>query len=205
MDEMILSRKERDRQRNKEAIMEAAVHLFAQNGYVETKLDEIAALAEFGKGTLYNYFKNKDDLLLCAFEYALSKVTAYLEEQLTNVEDPIERLNLIVRAQFNYYRDNEDFLKVVFANQHLIGQTLREKAGTDLHRRFMQLRHLLIVEIKAAIQAGQIKPGKAERYASYLSGMIHSQIRSLNQKELKIEDLQPDEIVDIFLYGASND
>lgn len=44
----VLSRKERDKLRNKEDILKAAVHLFAQKGFAETKLEDVAALAEFG-------------------------------------------------------------------------------------------------------------------------------------------------------------
>lgn len=203
--ETVLSRKERDKLRNKEAILDAAVHLFAQNGFNETKLEEVAALAEFGKGTIYNYFENKNDLLLSTFDYALGKVNAYLNNQLINVIDPLERLKLIVNSQFEYYRSNEDFLRVVVANQQIIGQTIHGDSGKDLHQRFMHIKKLMIGEIQAAIDAGSLKPGNAARYASYISGMIHGQVRSLNHHEIDIEDVNPNEIVDIFLNGASHE
>jgi AcrR family transcriptional regulator len=199
-----LSRKERDKIRNKEAIMDAAVHLFARNGFNETKLEEVATLAEFGKGTIYNYFENKNDLLLSTFNYALTKVSNYLEEQLSNVEDPLERLRLIVNSQFEYYRSNEDFLRVVVANQQLIGEAIHGGSGKDLHQRFMYLKKLMVKEIQAAIDSGQLKSGNATRYASYISGMIHGQVRSLNHREIIIDDVDSNEIVDIFLTGASH-
>ena len=200
-----LSRKERDRLRNREAILNAAVHLFARNGFNDTKLEDVAALAEFGKGTLYNYFKNKNDLLISAFDYALRKVIEYLDEQLKDIEDPLKRLRLIVKAQFEYYQDNEDFLRVIITNQQVIENEIRGKSGKELHRRFMHFRKMIIAEIQQAIDNGQLKRGKAERYASYISSMIHGQVRSLNNREVKIEDVDPDEIIDIFLTGASNE
>jgi len=200
-----LSRKERDKLRNKEAIMDAAVHLFAQTGFNETKLEDVAARAEFGKGTIYNYFENKNDLLLSTFDYALGKVTCYLNEQLLNVTEPLERLRLIVNSQFEYYRSNEDFLRVVVANQHIIGQAVQGGSAKELHQRFMHLKKLMIVEIQAAIDSGQLRQGSASRYAAYISGMIHGQIRSLNHREINIEDVNPNEIIDIFLSGASNE
>lgn len=199
-----LSRKERDKLRNKEAILEAAVHMFAEKGFAETKLDEIAALAEFGKGTIYNYFENKDDLLVSSFEYALGKVSDYLEQKLADVTDPVERLRLVVNAQFEHYKNNEDFLKVVTTNQATIGKCLHGKKGKELQQRFTLLRNMLVAEIDGAISAGRLKPGSADRYASYLSGMIHGQIRQLNQKEINIEDVDSNEIMDIFLSGVSN-
>ncbi|NQV16679.1 TetR/AcrR family transcriptional regulator [bacterium] len=198
-----MNRKERDKQRNREAILDAAVHLFAQKGFNETKLEEVAALAEFGKGTLYNYFKDKNDLLLSSFDYALGKVMDYLDEQLSSVSNPLERIRLIVISQFEYYRSNEDFLRVVVANQQIIGKTIHQHSGQELHQRFMHLKKLMIKELQNAMDMGSLKPGDPGRYASYLTGMIHSQVRSLNTGEINISDVNANEIVDIFLKGAS--
>lgn len=200
-----MSRKERDKLRNREAILDAAVHLFAQKGFTETKLEDVAALAEFGKGTLYNYFRDKNDLLISTFDYALGKVTDYLNEKLTHEQNPLERIRLIVISQFEYYNSNEDFLRVVVANQRVIGKAIQGDAGKDLHKRFMDLRKMMIEEIQTAIEEGSLKPGDPARYASYLSGMIHSQVRALNSGELTINDTKPEEIVDIFLNGARNE
>lgn len=196
-----LSRKERDRLRNKEAILKAAVHLFAQKGFAETKLEDVAALAEFGKGTLYNYFENKDDLFLSTFDYAVGNVLDFLYEQLASVSDPLERIRLIANSQFNYYRENTDFMHVVMTNQ----QILRNHAcSRPVFDRFQDLKKLVIEEMQAAIDAGQLRPGNPQHYASYLSGMIHSQVRSLNTGEVHLDQIQADEIIDIFFNGAKS-
>lgn len=196
-----LSRKERDKLRNKEAILEAAVHLFAQKGFAETKLEDVAALAEFGKGTLYNYFENKDDLLLSAFDYAVENVLNFLYDQLASVWDPLDRIRLIANSQFNYYRTNTDFMNVIMTNQQVLMNHARSKS---VFERFQELRKLIVIEMQAAIDAGQLRPGNAQHYASYLSGMIHGQVRSLNAGDMKAEELYADEIMDIFLNGAKS-
>ena len=196
-----MSRKERDKLRNKEAILDAAVHLFAQNGFAETKLEDVAALAEFGKGTLYNYFENKSDLLLSAFDYAVTSMLDFLYQQLSSVSDPLDRIRLIANSQFNYYRTNTDFMKVVMTNH----QVLMNNAGSNVvFERFSDLKKLVVIEMQAAIDADQLKPGNAQRYATYLSGMIHGQVRSLSSGEMKLDDLHSDEIVDIFLNGVKS-
>jgi len=196
-----LSRKERDRLRNKEAILEAAVHLFGRQGFAETKLEEVAALAEFGKGTLYNYFENKDDLLLSAFEYAVSNMIDYLYDQLASVEDPLDRIRLIANSQFSYYQSNTDFMNVIMTNQQLL---MNHAASRPVFKRFQDLKDMVVKEMEAAIKAGQLRPGDPRRYASYLSGMIHAQVRALNQGELQEEGRYANEIMDIFLNGAKS-
>ncbi len=68
-DSSSLGRRDRERLQRREAMLEAAMEVFANKGFDNSSIDEIAALAEFGKGTVYNYFpEGKDGLLLAIFE-----------------------------------------------------------------------------------------------------------------------------------------
>lgn len=58
----VLSRKEREKQLRQREILSSARELFLQKGYHNTTLEEIAQHAEFGKGTIYNYFSSKEEL-----------------------------------------------------------------------------------------------------------------------------------------------
>ena len=58
----VLPRKEREKRARQEEILTAARALFALKGYHDTTLEEIAHHAEFGKGTIYNYFSSKEEL-----------------------------------------------------------------------------------------------------------------------------------------------
>ncbi len=59
---MTISNDKRDR------ILSAALTVFAAKGFYNTKVSEIAQEAKVADGTIYNYFKSKDDLLICLFE-----------------------------------------------------------------------------------------------------------------------------------------
>jgi len=64
-----LSRKERERLLRREAMLDAAKSVFAEKGYTKATLEEIAHRAEFGKGTLYNYFPGgKEQILIAVFD-----------------------------------------------------------------------------------------------------------------------------------------
>ncbi|MEM1096870.1 MAG: TetR/AcrR family transcriptional regulator [Bacteroidota bacterium] len=77
---MSLSRRERERLARREAMLEAAALVFAERGFDNATLDEIAQRAEFGKGTLYNYFSSKDELLLAVIERTYTQFTGIIEE-----------------------------------------------------------------------------------------------------------------------------
>ena len=67
--EITLSRKDRERLHRRNDILQAAQEVFAEKGYNQATLEQLALKAEFGKGTLYNYFPGgKQEILLSIFE-----------------------------------------------------------------------------------------------------------------------------------------
>ena len=87
----------------RERIIESAVECFAKNGFDRTKMDDIANLSNLGKGTLYLYFKSKEDLFYGICESSLRKV----KEQLNGMF--ITKENLISNAERFYdYFQKED-------------------------------------------------------------------------------------------------
>ncbi|MBK7257414.1 MAG: helix-turn-helix transcriptional regulator [Ignavibacteriae bacterium] len=66
-----LSRKEREKRARQQDILKAARELIATKGFRDTTLDEIAQKAEFGKGTLYNYFASKEDIFHAIIDQAI--------------------------------------------------------------------------------------------------------------------------------------
>ena len=76
-----LSRRERERLMRRRDIMEAAQAIFAEKGYTHATLEEIAQRAEFGKGTLYNYFEGgKEDILFAIFDGIYDDLCQLIEE-----------------------------------------------------------------------------------------------------------------------------
>ncbi len=204
-DQKQLSRKERERRQHRNEIIEAAVHLFARKGFNETKLEDVAALAEFGKGTIYNYFENKDDLLLSSIKYVIEDAQEYLQNQLHDVTDVIERLRLIVTTQFDYYDQHEDYMRLMISQHRNIIREITHLGNPELYKKMQKLNNMLIKEFQQAIDANRIKPGSAKSYTNLLVGMIHGQFRALSSGEINKNEIDPEEIVDIFLFGASHE
>src|SRR5262249_54577444 len=67
-------------------ILEAAVRIFARKGFFGTKVSEVASEAGVADGTIYLYFKNKDDLLISLFEERMAGLLAGLREAVAEVE-----------------------------------------------------------------------------------------------------------------------
>ena len=74
-------------------ILTAAIKVFAQKGYVNTTMSDVAIHAKVGIGTLYNYFKNKDDMLLQCMKKTIEDEIMQIQEETDKIKDPIDKLH----------------------------------------------------------------------------------------------------------------
>ena len=103
------SRKEREKIGRKKDILEAAKKIFALKGFEKATLDEIAVEAEYGKGTLYNYFKNKEDIFISLMRYEFDKMNDTLGNSSDKYNDSREQLKEVVKSAIRYARENQIF------------------------------------------------------------------------------------------------
>ena len=97
----------------REAILRAATSVFAKNGYFNAKVADVARVAGVADGTVYLYFKSKEDILHSIFERNTSEAIAEGREELSKVADPRERLRRIARHHLERLGSDRD-LAVVF-------------------------------------------------------------------------------------------
>jgi len=84
-----LPRRERERQTRRAAMLRSALAVFAERGYEQATLEEVADHAEYGKGTLYNYFPGgKEEILLSLFEALFADLEAVITEHFRRAPDP---------------------------------------------------------------------------------------------------------------------
>ncbi len=107
---MATSQKSNDKYRR---ILDAAIQVFARNGFYNSKVSEIAKLAKVADGTIYLYFKNKDDILIKLFEDKMTLIIAELEERMAGVDDPLEKIRIFIRSHFEMVRDYPDMAEVI--------------------------------------------------------------------------------------------
>jgi AcrR family transcriptional regulator len=107
-----LTRKERDKRRNTEAILQAAEKVFAEKGFNKTKMSDIAEASEFSVGYLYNIWKSKDALYL---DILISKIEDYvspLEKRYRQASSPLDKLNILIDTHFHFFDLHRDFFKI---------------------------------------------------------------------------------------------
>jgi len=97
----------------REAILRAAIKIFAGFGYFNSKVSDIAAEAGVADGTVYLYFKNKEDILHSIFDRAMAEFIAEGKRELVGLPGPKERLARIAELHLEKLGADRD-LAVVF-------------------------------------------------------------------------------------------
>lgn len=104
-----MSIREEKKQRNKQAIVEAAISLFSEQGYENTSIEQIARAAGVGKGTVYSYFQTKKDLLKGFCEYELEKIHLELVKRSNQDASILEQMLTIYMTEFHHVTQNKEF------------------------------------------------------------------------------------------------
>ncbi|GMQ80821.1 MAG: TetR/AcrR family transcriptional regulator [Rhodothermia bacterium] len=98
----------------KAQIAEAAIRVFAESGLAKAKMIEIAREANVGKGTIYEYFRSKDELVKYAVTLFLQTLNQQLDSELEREDDPMKKLEVIIHTTL------ESFWKVGHEGRFMI-------------------------------------------------------------------------------------
>jgi AcrR family transcriptional regulator len=93
----------------------AARRIFARLGYSATNVEDIAREADMAKGTIYLYFKSKEEIFAAVLGNDIESLTDRTIESLSAVETFGDRLMVLLNLRLAYLRDNQDFVRIYYA------------------------------------------------------------------------------------------
>ncbi len=163
-------------------ILEATLKLFHQKGYSPVTLEEIAHEAGLAKGTLYLYFRDKEDLFASAVRHVLQVNEEALLAATTEGGDPFQILEKAALAHLETYTRNRDFFGLFFilTNPSLVSN--REELFRQVVRSQGKLLNRLAGVLSEAQRRGLIRPGFDPReLASLFGGMVNSAVHRLHR------------------------
>jgi AcrR family transcriptional regulator len=94
-------------------ILDVAGRLFGTQRFHEVRMDDIAAEADVGKGTLYRYFRDKEELYLALLARASEQFTRRLREAATRGPGPRQRLEIVVTTIIDYFDEHPHLLELI--------------------------------------------------------------------------------------------
>jgi TetR/AcrR family transcriptional regulator, fatty acid metabolism regulator protein len=160
----------RRKEGNKEqAILDAAVVVFSNSGFANAKIHEISDKAGIAIGTVYLYFKNKEEILVKIFESVWANLFTMIETIDSNVSDPIEKFHEVIDAVFELF-DKKPELATIFVNEH---HHIVTRNNRELHSNFKKTlticENALNQGKKKGVYANEIDPVAFSRF--FLGGI----------------------------------
>jgi TetR/AcrR family transcriptional regulator, repressor of fatR-cypB operon len=172
-----LSRRERERQVRRKAMLEAALAVFAEHGFEQATIDQVAERAEFGKGTLYNYFPGGKEAILVAlfeemYEGLRSAITQHLAPDNVQQAETRDVFRCLVARLVGHFAQNRDAFLLLMKEAHrlMLGQDPKV-VGWLMMRRDAAIGEM-VPAIEAAMAAGHIKKYPARAVAHVLMGNV---------------------------------
>jgi TetR/AcrR family fatty acid metabolism transcriptional regulator len=96
-----------------EQIIEAAVRVFARNGYYNSRVSDIAREAGIASGTIYLYFKTKDEILVTLFREKMAEFVATVRKAIAAEPDAVAKLRRLIGLHFKLLEDHSEMAEVV--------------------------------------------------------------------------------------------
>jgi AcrR family transcriptional regulator len=120
MEKPTIKRKEREKEARRQAILEAAARVFSRKTFYEATLDEIASEAELAKGTLYNYYKDKQDIFLSLIDRGVADYQEVLNDVITSGKSLKEVLTQCFETSLKLVRTHRYMYRLMItAGAHL--------------------------------------------------------------------------------------
>ncbi|MDZ7807961.1 MAG: TetR/AcrR family transcriptional regulator [Gracilimonas sp.] len=205
----IKERKERDKNRRRDQILDAAIELTGQQGFEKTTMDEIAEKAELSKGTLYLYYKDKSSLYQAIKKRALQSLHQKFLYALQQDKPGSELVKGMVFSFLDMIQENITFTKAMLL--YRTSDSVENEQETSIAEKCVDIENdlnmLMLKAIQIGIQDGSISTNLDPKL---LTLQIGFQMRGILQfyildnknqgtKIFKDQELSLNELMDLFL------
>jgi len=203
MSEEKLPRREREKLRQSKEMLEAARELFSEKGYHNVSMHEIAEKAEFAIGTLYKFFRNKEDLYQAVVLEQSDRFHDALVRAIEAPGDEIESLRNYVRTKGELFSDNLSFIRLYIAESRGASYNLKASLNDEVRKRYYGLLEQLALVFDSGIRKKRFREiASPYQLAVALDTVLNAFLLLwIDAPERHPFPESPDAILDIFFRG----
>lgn len=182
-------------------ILDAAIKVFAEHGFYQSTVAQIARKAGVADGTIYLYFENKEDILLQFFAYKTRQIFDQFDNEVEKADNATDKLKNLVTSHLKEFQDNMDMAIVFQAETRQIQQSEAIKAHIrDISRKYRELVGEIIEDgqnegcMRKDLYIGLVK--------TYITGAVEEVINSWVLAKGKYDLVSmADSLVDLYMRG----
>jgi TetR/AcrR family transcriptional regulator, fatty acid metabolism regulator protein len=182
-------------------IIEAAVRVFARKGYYNSRVSDIAREAGIAAGTIYLYFKTKDDILVTLFRDKMADFVGVLRKAIAGEADAASKIRRLVSLHFRILEESPDLAEVVQVELRQGQKFFRGASSQEIGAYFALIGSVL----EEGVAEGRFRSGLPVKVATkILFGAMDQMATSwvLGKRGYQLVDTA-DAVAEIFLQGVA--
>jgi TetR/AcrR family fatty acid metabolism transcriptional regulator len=182
-------------------IVDAAVRVFARSGYYNSRVSDIAREAGIASGTIYLYFKTKDEILVTLFREKMAAWVAHARREIGREPDAIAKIRRLVRLHFSVLEDNPALAEVVQVELRQGHKFFRGASAHEVSAYF----DLITSVLEEGMAAGLIRPDVPAKIATKMLFGAMDQLATswvLGKRGYRLTDAA-EAVAAIFLAGVA--
>jgi AcrR family transcriptional regulator len=189
----ITERKERDRKKMVDLILNAAMKLFLEDGYNNVTIRKIAKVIEYSPATIYLYFTDKDEIFFTLQKRAFTKFHE-LQKSVLVIKDPVERITAQGWSYIKFALENKEYYDLMF----IMNDPVRKIQCQDDIIMGMHSYEILKKNVKDCMDAGAMKLNDVEIVSFAIWSFVHGIASLVIKRGFAI----PEEQQEILINGA---
>jgi TetR/AcrR family fatty acid metabolism transcriptional regulator len=195
-----------DKEAKRKQILVAALTVFTRKGIHDFRMIEIAEAANVGKGTLYEYFPSKDDLIVGCFSLFMSRFNDHVATQLSDVTDPVEKIKKLISATFEFCLTDRALFDTIF-DFYAAGIPRRDGKSllTELTPMYTDMIEWVSTVIDDGVSQGRFIPTDSKVAASSILALLDGLFFQLALGVISVDSTDfANKISEILLNGLLN-
>jgi AcrR family transcriptional regulator len=177
-----------------QSIQDAAMRVIARRGMTAATMQEIAEEAGVAKGTIYLYFKDRDELVEKTFDRAITELHKQIDVALEGDGKFEQKLRAVLAAEMAFFREHREFFRLYISLRYPEGKRQKRSCAPQYQSRLARIA----TELEGAMKRGEIRTMDPKRLALFISEGISAVII-----QRVIEEAPPAESVDIDLLAGA--
>jgi NAD(P)-dependent dehydrogenase (short-subunit alcohol dehydrogenase family)/AcrR family transcriptional regulator len=188
-------------EQKREQIVLAAIKQFPRKGFIRTTLRELSQAAGISHANIYNYVGNKDDIFVLVHEFITDLVDQEIDQAIENIQDPLEKLRRMIRAEFDLSYEWADAILFVYQDIHVLSKAVLKRL---LKRESEHVLRFKIV-LDECVEKGLLRYCNTHVVANLIKIMVDSWvIRRWDLKGVNRSEME-NSILNLTLNGLLND
>lgn len=181
-------------------ILKAAVKVFAEKGFYNARVSEIAKEADVADGTIYLYFKNKDDILISLFEEEFGQIVENMRKELEKEKNPLQKIRKFAQVHLSILQKQQQLAEVLGVEVRQSSKFMKEYVNKPFIEYLNLIRAIVVEGQEKGIIRKDLTPGIMKRaFFGALDEMARYWVLSTKKKH-SINDAVW-QISDVFIRG----